>query len=95
MRGLKFRFRSEMLDITEAGDAIYNPDDYTESQALGRVAKKTNVEALEYESVRSPSTLCWALFTPKNVSSAIQTQHYEYVWNGTRIDPVNEITYIR
>ena len=95
MRGLKFSFRNTLLDITDADDAIYDPDDYARSQALGREAKQQSVEALQYTSVRNPNNLCWALFTPKHVSSAIQAQHYEYVWNGAKIDPVNEITQVR
>ncbi|MBV1884255.1 MAG: RES family NAD+ phosphorylase [Pseudomonadales bacterium] len=95
MRGLKLSFSNRLLDITDANKSIYDPDDYTQSQALGREAKKQSVEALQYESVRDPKKLCWALFTPERVMSAIQTKHYEYVWNGKIIASVNEINKVR
>ncbi|ANI62084.1 hypothetical protein PGR6_45110 [Pseudomonas sp. GR 6-02] len=34
---------------------------------------------------------CWALMTPRPVSSVIQTAHYEMIWNG-QITSVNKIS---
>jgi hypothetical protein len=72
-------------------DPIYNPDDYTHSHRLGREIKDAGSPGLRYNSVRSHGSYCWALMTPKSVTSIVQTAHYEMIWNG-RITSVNKIS---
>lgn len=95
MRGLMFRFSSQALDIKSAPKKVYHPDDYSHARSFGRKARLRGIEALEYFSVRRSGSVCWALFTPRYVKSAKQTQHYEYVWNGACIESVNAITRVR
>jgi len=38
-----------------------------------------------------PGSHCWALMTPRPVSSIVQTAHYEMVWNG-QITSVSQIS---
>lgn len=95
MRGLTFRLSCAALDIKAANKKLYDADDYTYSQRFGGKAKMQGIEALEYFSVRRQGSVCWALFTPRYIKSAIQTEHYEYVWNGSCIEVVNKLTRIR
>lgn len=61
---------------------VYALESYNESRALGAKVKEQYPGAtLHYKSVRRDSSVCWALFSPKNVDSVKQTQHYEMVWN--------------
>lgn len=88
----RFVFRSLFCHFRETGsvdatalrlsDAIYAPDDYSDSQQLGRALKREGVAGLRYHSVRAPGNHCWALLTPRHVSSIQQTAHFEMIWNG-------------
>ena len=48
---------------------------------------------LRYHSVRSTGNICWALMTPRPVTSIIQSAHYEMIWSG-QIISVSRITTI-
>ncbi|ARU88830.1 RES family NAD+ phosphorylase [Pseudomonas sp. M30-35] len=92
-RGLRCTFSDEgMRDATEVPltDPIYTPDDYSQAQLLGRAAKQDNCLGLRYNSVRSSGSVCWALLTPRPVTSIIQAAHYEMIWNG-QIISVNRL----
>jgi hypothetical protein len=41
--------------------------------------------------VRKQGSFCWALMTPRSVSSIVQAAHYEMIWNG-QITSVNKIS---
>jgi hypothetical protein len=96
----RFVFRGLTCTFVDAGmkdaaalptnDPIYAPDDYSHSRVLGREIRKARCPGLRYHSVRLPGSFCWALMTPKPVSSIIQTAHYEMVWNG-QITSVSQI----
>ena len=93
-RGLCCSFTdASMKDATSLpmSDAIYNPDDYTHSHALGKAVKDARCSGLRYNSVRLHGNHCWALMTPSAVSSMVQSAHYEMIWNG-RITSVNKIS---
>ncbi|CAN7383755.1 MULTISPECIES: RES family NAD+ phosphorylase [Pseudomonas] len=94
-RGLSCSFMDTgMKDATALpiNDPVYAPDDYSHSHALGRAIRKAGCPGLRYRSVRLPGSDCWALMTPRPVSSIIQTAHYEMVWNGqiTSVSQINE-----
>lgn len=92
-RGLSCNFTDEgMRDVTGVAmnDPIYSPDDYTSAQMLGREAKVAASTGLRYNSVRAPGHICWALLTPRLVTSIIQTVHFEMVWNGA-ITSINRL----
>ncbi|HDS1738030.1 RES family NAD+ phosphorylase [Pseudomonas sp. BP8] len=96
----RFVFRGLVCHFNEAGvlnattlplsDAIYAPDSYSASQGLGRDIRKAQAVGLRYHSVRSPGNTCWALMTPRVVTSVVQSSHYEMVWNQ-RITSVNKL----
>ncbi|WP_212627134.1 RES family NAD+ phosphorylase [Pseudomonas sp. PP3] len=97
----RFVFRGLTCGFVDAGmkdatrlptnDPVYAPDDYSHSQVLGRAIRKARCPGLRYHSVRLPGSVCWALMTPKPVTSIIQTGHYEMVWNG-QITSVSQIS---
>ena len=92
-RGLSCLFDERgMLDATAIamGDPIYDPEDYSAAQRLGRQVREAKHTGLRYRSVRKAVEDCWALMTPKPVRSIIQTAHYEMIWNG-RITSVSAI----
>lgn len=72
-------------------DAIYAPDDYTASRALGHVIKTSKNTGIRYHSVRKPGAVCWGLMSPRPVKSIKQAAHYEMVWNGT-ITGINKLS---
>lgn len=93
-RGLSCSFVD--VDMKDAAsipmtDPIYAPDDYAHSHRLGRSVKNAGVPGLRYNSVRTHGSYCWALITPRPVSSIIQTAHYEMIWNG-QITSINKIS---
>ena len=51
------------------------------------------LDHLRYHSVRSTGNICWALMTPRPVTSIIQSAHYEMIWSG-QIISVSRITTI-
>lgn len=97
----RFVFRGLTCSFTDAGmrdatgvplsDPIYAPDDYTHSHQLGGEAKREACPGLRYHSVRCSGSVCWALMTPRPVTSIIQTAHYEMIWSN-QIIGVNRIT---
>lgn len=95
-RGLTASFNdSGMRDATALplSDAIYAPDDYAHSNQLGSELKREGCMGLRYYSVRSTGNICWALMTPRPVTSIIQSAHYEMIWSG-QIISVSRITTI-
>lgn len=93
-RGLTASFNdSGMRDATalSLSDAIYAPDDYAHSNRLGSEVKRAGYPGLHYHSVRAPGHICWALMTPRPVTSIIQAAHFEMIWSGQVIS-VNQIT---
>jgi len=95
-RGLTCAFNdADMLDASSIpeSDPIYDPDDYADSNLLGRRVREAGSKGLRYRSVRAAGQMCWALMTPRPVTSIIQTAHYEMVWNG-QITSVSKITQV-
>ncbi|MBC3301736.1 RES family NAD+ phosphorylase [Pseudomonas sp. SWRI18] len=93
-RGLTCTFAEHLMkDATSLpmSDPLYDPDDYAHARALGRAVKEAGCPGLRYNSVRLHGNHCWALMTPRPVSSIIQTAHYEMVWNG-HLSSVNKIS---
>ena len=94
-RKLKCEFSIESgLDATgiSMNDPLYHEDDYSEGRGVGTALKiQGKVDALCYNSVRNTGAICWALFTPILVRSIIQANHYEMIWDETRLGDPMEI----
>lgn len=98
MRVLRARLEADLHDLREMeGDApeIYDPDDYTDSQALGRRLRAMRSWGVVYDSVRRAGGECAAVFRPRALSRCQQTQHLAYVWDGSRISTVYEKKLLR
>jgi hypothetical protein len=89
MRCLKTQFTAQLRDITAESlltQPWYDSADYASAQALGAALYKQGDAGLVYQSVRASAHRCFALFTPQVITDVIQTEHYEYVWNGQKIE---------
>ena len=67
---------------------VYDPDDYSAGQALGRRLRGDGSAGVVYDSVREPGAQCAAVFRPRALSSCTQGPHFGYVWDGSRITAV-------
>lgn len=95
MRGLKLKFSASLFNICSPKIdryGWYDAHDYTAARRLGEAIKQADNEGLWYDSVRKPGTDCYALFSPHLIKSVLQTQHYEFAWNGKRIDAVIQLS---
>lgn len=72
-------------------DPVYDPLDYSHGHRLGKAARREGCPGLRYNSVRAPGSHCWALMTPRAVTSIVQGAHYEMIWNG-QITSVNRVS---
>nr|WP_298412222.1 RES family NAD+ phosphorylase [uncultured Halomonas sp.] len=93
-RGLKGNFEEAGLRDAKSlpsDHPIHHPDDYRESRLLGSGVRKQQDNGIRYHSVRQPGATCWALMTPRCVTSIIQTAHLEMIWNGSITD-INWLT---
>ena len=89
MRELIARPRAAFHDIrgrrTEL-PALYDPNDYTASQAFGRTLRAAGSKGIVYDSVRDDEGICLAVFDPRLIPPVDQGDHYQYVWTG-RAEP--------
>ena len=67
--------------------SVYDPDDYTASQALARTLHAAGSSGIVYRSVRLESSECAAVFRPRAVRPLPRGDtHLLYHWDGERID---------
>ena len=62
------------------------PDRYVESQALAADLRSAGSEGIVYPSCRQSDGLCAALFYPDLAANPVQGRHFDYHWNGARVD---------
>jgi hypothetical protein len=70
--------------------SVYDPENYSASQMLGRELRMVNSYGIAYDSVRHPDGECVAVFRPRILSNCIQGPHFCYVWDGARIVNIYE-----
>lgn len=92
MRVYLTNLRAVLHDIRQRRDlaGIYDPNDYSQGQALGRRLKALNSWGIVYDSVRRASGQCVGVFRPRALSHCRQGPHLVYAWNGQKIDTVYE-----
>jgi hypothetical protein len=98
--GWTSQFREILLDIDgdlhdlRGGDPgcarALDPADYHEAQGLGERLRAAAADGLVYPSVRNPTGECVGLFYPDLASHVLQGGHFDYHWNGTRVDLFRE-----
>jgi hypothetical protein len=98
--GWTSQFRELLMDVNgdlrdlRGGDPDYarmlDPVDYHEARRLGEGLRAQAAEGLVYPSVRNPTGECVGLFYPDLASHVLQGRHFDYHWNGTRVDLFRE-----
>jgi hypothetical protein len=71
---------------------IYRADDYTASQLLGGALRAGGSNGVVYDSVRHEGESCVGVFRPRLLSACREQKHLRYVWDGTCISDVLEVT---
>ncbi|WP_332716857.1 RES family NAD+ phosphorylase [Pelagibacterium mangrovi] len=74
-------------DVREREDC-HRPDDYAPSQALGRQLRGEGSNGVVYRSVRCPGGECVGIFWPDLMAAPIQGDHFDFHWDGARVDRV-------
>ena len=69
---------------------VYQTDDYSASQRLGRTLRQAGSNGIAYDSVRRNRGQCAAVFRPPLLSNVRQERHLCYVWDGRQIAGVYE-----
>jgi hypothetical protein len=85
MRAYLADFRGRFHDVRprrQAWGALYDPDDYSGSQAFGRRLLESGSNGIVYRSVRDPEGECIACFRPALVRNVRPGGHYEFRWEG-------------
>ncbi len=80
----------DLRDMATWYPDVYDPHDYTASQALARELRQAGSSGIAYDSVRATGGQCVAVFRPRLISRCRVTRHLTYVWDGRRIAHVYE-----
>ena len=67
---------------------LHDKVDYAAPQALGGALRAAGANGVIYDSVRCPGGTCVALFWPDLVPIPAQGDHYDYHWDGVRVDRI-------
>jgi RES domain-containing protein len=73
-------------------EAVYGPDDYSASQALGARLHAAGSAGVAYRSVRQPGGQCVGLFKATGASRCLHAAFLLYAWEGQRFTDVYEKT---
>jgi hypothetical protein len=98
MRLLTVAIDAKLHDLRPAGAvpaAVFDPDDYAASRALGAQLRAAGSEGVVYPSVRARAPAqgqCAGLFTPRGASRCVHAAILLYAWDGTRFTDVYEKT---
>jgi hypothetical protein len=92
MRTYLADLRGDLHDIRRRKDLrpVYDPENYSASQALGRDLRAARSDGIVYDSVRDPGGECAAVLRPRVLSPCVQGPHFGYVWNGSTIMTIYE-----
>jgi Sulfatase-modifying factor enzyme 1/RES domain len=94
MRVYKVQIRALLHDLRPEGvvdPAVFDPDSYAASQAIGRKLHAVGSEGVVYRSVRHAGGTCLAIYKPRLVQNMTQGVHLRYVWDGTSINQVYQL----
>jgi hypothetical protein len=75
--------------------AVYDPDSYHASQALGARLRAENAWGVVYDSVRHAGGECAAVFRTPALANCRQSLHLCYVWDGERISQVYRKSFLK
>jgi hypothetical protein len=92
MRRYVTEIRRPLHDLRGGFPQLHDPDDYSASQRVARRLREAGSDGVVYDSVRHRGGQCAAVFWPDCVAPFTQATHYTYVWDGTSITNVIELT---
>ena len=70
--------------------SVYDPKDYSRSQALGARLHRTGSAGVAYRSVRREGGHCVGLFRPRGASACLHAAYLLYAWDGAQFTDVYE-----
>lgn len=82
----------DLRPVGAVDDAVYAPDDYSASQALGRRLRATGSAGVAYRSVRHARGQCVGLFQPRGASACLHAAFLLYAWDGRQFSDIYEKT---
>lgn len=93
-RGWTSQFRAvvnaidaELHDVRDRGE-FHDLDSYAAPQAFSKAARTAGSNGILYRSVRCPGGECIAIFWPDVVPIPVQADHYDFHWDGLKVDRV-------
>ena len=95
MRLYSVAIDARLHDLRSPGSvdaAVYDPDSYGASQALGRRLHSAGSAGVAYRSVRNDQGQCVGLFRPTGASRCLHAAYLLYAWDGERFTDVYEKT---
>lgn len=93
MRLYHVRIDAPLHDLLPPGAvdaAVYAPDSYTASRALGMQLRAQGSRGVIYHSVRDEGGRCVGLFSPCGASGCLHAAYLIYVWNGSEFSGIYE-----
>jgi len=82
----------DLRPVGAVPDAVYAPDDYSASQALGLRLHAAGSAGVAYRSVRREGGQCVGLFKPRGASACLHAAYLLYAWDGAGFSDVYEKT---
>jgi RES domain len=82
---------AKLIDVRKRPEC-HIPDDYAPGQRLGRVWREAGKDGVLYRSVRHEGGLCAAVFRPPALGACIQSTHYAFHFDGTRIVAIDGLS---
>ena len=86
---------ARLHDLRGAGAvpaAVFAPEDYSASQALGARLHAAGSAGVAYPSVRHERGQCVGLFKPRGASGCVHAAYLLYAWDGSQFTDVYEKT---
>jgi hypothetical protein len=71
---------------------ILDPVDYEPGQRTGSLLRESGSHGVYYPSARAPGGDCIGIFWPDVLPIPMQGDHFEFHWNGVRVDRVRNLT---
>lgn len=72
--------------------SLYEPEDYSASQALAISLRTGDSDGLVYQSVRYPEGMAIALFWPDVAGIPTQGKHFSYYWDGATVSQIRDLS---
>jgi len=92
MRRYVTSVKRRLHDLRAGFPEAHDPDNYAASQQLAGQLRHAGSDGVAYDSVRNRGGHCAAVFWPDCVAPFTQATHYNYVWDGTSIVDIIELT---